>query len=95
MYRSIQRAEIDPNLIEDFSSEAPVADFPQTDLEPLKATVDIDWDGHGVYTLRQPMECPCCSDDVTWTRGHQETSDGETILTCPHCLQALGTLEEN
>src|SRR5690348_10304811 len=68
MYRSTQRSEIDENLIDDFSSEAPVADFPQPQLEHLEASFDIDWNGRGVLTLAQPRECICCGHQVTWAR---------------------------
>src|SRR5690242_19663945 len=88
-------SETDPNLIDDFSSEAPVVDFPQPELERLEASFDIDCNGVGVLTMAQPRECICCGHRVTWARGHQEQMDGDVTLTCPECLHPLGLLEEN
>ena len=73
--------------------EIAMADFPQIELPELAASVDIDWNGHGIYTLVTPMECPCCGTSVKHC-GASASRLGEFILTCKNCLHELGILEE-
>lgn len=92
-HRNTLQTEIDESLIDDFSSEAPVADFPQTELQPLQASTDIDWNGVAIYNLGAPIDCPCCENTVVACRAYGQ-KNGEFILTCPTCLHELGLLEE-
>lgn len=88
-HRNTMQTELDESLIDE-----PVTDFPQLELPDLKASTDLDWHGHGIYTLAEPLECPCCGETVQYTRGYQKRLGGDTILTCRTCLHELGILEE-
>ena len=71
------------------SMSFPTASVPP--LTPLRANFDLDWNGHGVWTLETPVACWSCAAEVTHAESRCTGMD-VFLAACPACGEVLGTV---